>query len=76
MVVAMADPDAVQNHDQPVMVQSRRAQRFGHTAAGTPQSDLHPFDLGEDAETDLTRLDGQREHHLRRWAMEGLSVLI
>jgi hypothetical protein len=40
------------------------------------QGDLHPFDLGEDAEADLTRLVGQRDHQLRRWAMEGLPVLI
>ena len=41
-----------------------------------PQDDLDPFDLGEDAESDLTRLVGQRDHQLRRWAMEGLPVLI
>jgi hypothetical protein len=41
-----------------------------------PQGDLHPFALGEGAEADLTRLVGQRDHQLRRWAMEGLPVLI
>jgi len=66
------------------MVQPQRAQRFGHAAAGgqkvrkryAPQGDLHPFALGEGAEADLTRLVGQRDHQLRRWAMEGLPVLI
>lgn len=40
---------AAQNHDH-----------VGHTAAGAPQGDLHPFALGEDAEADLSRLVGQR----------------
>ena len=40
-----------------------------------PQGDLHPLDLGEVAEADLAGLVGQREHHLRRRAMEGLPVL-
>jgi hypothetical protein len=65
-------------------VQPHRAQRFGHTAAWcqqvrkrcAPQRDLHPFDLGEVAEADLSRLVGQRDHHLRLRAMEGLPVLI
>ena len=80
----MAGPDAAQNHDQPVMVQPHRAQLFGHTAAGgqqvrkrfAPQGDLHPLDLGEIAEADLTRLVGQRDHQLWRWAMQRLPVLI
>jgi hypothetical protein len=42
----------------------------------SPQGDLHPFDFGEIAEVDLTRLVGQREHQLRRWAMEGVPALI
>jgi hypothetical protein len=61
-----------------------RAQLFGHNASGgqqvrkrfAPQGDLHPFGLGEIAEADLTRLFRQRDHQLRRWAMEGLPVLI
>jgi len=80
----LAVPVAAQNHDQPAMVQPHRAQRFGHTAAGgqqvrkrfAPQGDLHPFDLGEIAEADLTRLVGQRGHQLWRSAMEGLPGLI
>ncbi len=80
----LAVPVAAQNHDQTAMAQPQRAQRFGHTAAGgqqmrkrfAPQGDLHPFDLGEIAEADLTRLVGQRDHQLRRWAMEDLPVLI
>ncbi len=80
----LAGPVAAQNHDQPVMVQPHRAQRFGHTASGgqqvrkrfAPQGDLHPLDLGEIAEADLTQLVGLRDHQLRRWAMEGLPVLI
>jgi hypothetical protein len=80
----LASPVAARHHDQPGMVQPQRAQRFGHNAAGgqqmrkrfSPQGDLHPFDLGEIAEADLTRLVGQRDHQLRRWGMEGLPVLI
>ena len=42
-----------------------------------PQGELHPFGLGENAEADLSRLVGhQRDHQLRRWAMEGPPVLI
>jgi hypothetical protein len=56
------------------MVQPQRAQRIGYTAAGgqqvqkrfSSQGDLHPLDLGEIAEADLTRLVGQRDHQLRR----------
>jgi len=39
------------------------------------QGDLHLFDLGEVAETDFAGLIRQREHHLRRRAMESLPVL-
>jgi hypothetical protein len=39
------------------------------------QGDRHPFHPGEIAEADLTGLIRQREHHLRRRAMEGLPVL-
>jgi hypothetical protein len=42
----------------------------------SPQGDLHPFDLGEIAEADLTRLVSQRIHQLRRWAMQRLPDLI
>jgi hypothetical protein len=80
----LAAPVAAQNHDQSAMVQPHHAQRFGHTASGgqqvrkrfSPQGDLHPFDHGEIAEADLSRLVRQRDHQLRRWAMEGLPGLI
>ena len=41
----------------------------------SPQGDLHPLDLGEITEADLTGLVRQREHHLRRRAMERLPLL-
>ena len=53
---------------QPV-VEQQVLKRFA------PQGDLHPLDLGEVTEADLAGLIRQREHHLRRRAMEGLPVL-
>ncbi len=41
----------------------------------SPLGDLHPFDLGEVADADLSGLVGQREHHLGRQATECLPVL-
>jgi hypothetical protein len=37
----------------------------------TTQVDRNPFQLGEIAEADLAGLIGKREHHGRRWAMQG-----
>ena len=41
----------------------------------TTQGDRNPFHPGEIAEADLAGLIGQREHHLRRRAMQGLPRL-
>ena len=41
----------------------------------TTEGDRHPFHLGEITEADLTGLVGQREHHLRRRAMQCLPLL-
>jgi len=41
----------------------------------SPQGDDDPFDLGEVAEADVAGLIRQREHHLRRRAMQRLPVL-
>ena len=40
----------------------------------TPQRDLHPLDLGDIAEADLSLLIRQSEHHLRLRAMQCIPV--